>query len=341
MNGLDKTDVAGEVLAFARCGPDLPELREVQRFSMLGLEPLRALYRAAQLSEGPILEIGPYMGGSTIAMALGLRGGRSGRKVYSVELGGAYLDHPTLPSPEIEADLRKNMATFGVSGAVDLFVGLSWDLSLRRRVLAGLGGEDVGLVFVDADGGLARDLSYWAPFLRPDCFLILDDYLPEDREGKGPMIVEFVDRMVREGTFEQYDILSSTWIGRLAGEAAREKVAREWRPFLHESGHGYRVLLSTAERPDDLHAQRSRARLFEDGRELGPPHSLASEIFEQGAGRFLLWTGETNGNARARPYGSYLSSLYFSASDNSDPNTNGRAYVLKMSGQSVVLETRA
>jgi hypothetical protein len=55
---------------------------------------------------------------------------------------------------------------------------------------------------------------------------------------------------------------------------------------------------------------QSSGMLYEDGRPLGPPHALHDAIRTQGRGQFSLWSG----------------TLYFSASDNSDPRTNGRAY---------------
>jgi len=54
----------------------------------------------------------------------------------------------------------------------------------------------------------------------------------------------------------------------------------------------------------------SRLRLYEDGIELGPRHSLHSDIAARGGGSFSQWHGY----------------LYFSTSDNSDPRTNGRRY---------------
>lgn len=56
---------------------------------------------------------------------------------------------------------------------------------------------------------------------------------------------------------------------------------------------------------------RSDLVLLEDGRPLGPPHSLHADIRNLGAGRYSHWTRD---------------SLYFSASDNSDPRRNGRRY---------------
>jgi hypothetical protein len=64
-------------------------------------------------------------------------------------------------------------------------------------------------------------------------------------------------------------------------------------------------------RSDGLEApQASSLRLFEDRLALGPAHSLHADIQALGKGRYSHW-----GDA-----------IYFSASDNSDPRTNGRAY---------------
>jgi hypothetical protein len=62
---------------------------------------------------------------------------------------------------------------------------------------------------------------------------------------------------------------------------------------------------------DDDH--RSPIELYEDDKPLGPAHSSRSDIAALGQGRFSHW--RKNGTT-----------LYWSSSDNSDPNTNGRAY---------------
>jgi hypothetical protein len=64
---------------------------------------------------------------------------------------------------------------------------------------------------------------------------------------------------------------------------------------------------------DDLdNCARSSLRLFEGGVELGPAHSLHDDIHARGGGRFSHW-------------GRWL---MFSASDGSDPRTNGRTYTI-------------
>lgn len=60
----------------------------------------------------------------------------------------------------------------------------------------------------------------------------------------------------------------------------------------------------------------SKLRVFEDGKELGPAHSLHADIRSKGNGRFSHWGG----------------SLIFSASDNSDPRTNGKKYTVTTGG---------
>lgn len=58
----------------------------------------------------------------------------------------------------------------------------------------------------------------------------------------------------------------------------------------------------------------SRVRVQEDGVRIGVPHSLHADIIEKGRGRFSHWAPE----------------LIFSASDNSNPATNGRTYAVNI-----------
>jgi hypothetical protein len=63
----------------------------------------------------------------------------------------------------------------------------------------------------------------------------------------------------------------------------------------------------------------STLRLFEDGKELGVPHSPASSIREQGRGKYVHWEDV----------------LLFTASDNSDPRTNGRVYTYTIGADTI------
>lgn len=83
-------------------------------------------------------------------------------------------------------------------------------------------------------------------------------------------------------------------------------------PFRHFRGNAWQYLtLIPGSISDSNEApNRSRLELTEDRHPLGPAHSEHVKIVEKGNGRYSHWR----------------SSLIFSTSDNSDPNTNGRAY---------------
>lgn len=64
----------------------------------------------------------------------------------------------------------------------------------------------------------------------------------------------------------------------------------------------------------------SQLRIFEDGRELGPAHSVHADIANLGQGRFSYWGGSDG----------TVMNLNFSASDNTNPMTNGRSYTYQV-----------
>jgi len=78
-----------------------------------------------------------------------------------------------------------------------------------------------------------------------------------------------------------------------------------------EGGYAYSYTDATDSGGDtEAQPKRSTLRLFENGVEIGPAHSTLADVKNLGKGRFSHW-----GNT-----------LYFSASDNSNPRTNGRTY---------------
>jgi len=82
-----------------------------------------------------------------------------------------------------------------------------------------------------------------------------------------------------------------------------------------DSGYCYKIGYDLPEIGDsNTSPSSSKLRLFENGVELGPAHSVHHDIRAFGLGQFSHW-----GN-----------SLYFSTSDNSDPLTNGRKYTYSM-----------
>lgn len=78
-----------------------------------------------------------------------------------------------------------------------------------------------------------------------------------------------------------------------------------------DGGYGYFMVMDFGTPSDNMaNMSRSTLRIFENGIELKPAHCLHADIRSLGSGRFSHWD---NG-------------LYFSASDNSNPKTNGRTY---------------
>jgi hypothetical protein len=67
------------------------------------------------------------------------------------------------------------------------------------------------------------------------------------------------------------------------------------------------------------------SRLFEGRRELGPAHALHVDIAGKGDGRFSHWA----------------TAVYISASDSSDPRTNGRFYTLETAARLPMMITVA
>ena len=103
------------------------------------------------------------------------------------------------------------------------------------------------------------------------------------------------------------------WVN-LAANACSAWDGMDVTPPFHKQGeHAYNVHLPKYDHLSDTltASTRSPVRLCEDGKMMGPPHASHAEIREKGAGRYSLWTGGW---------------LYFSASDVTDPNTNGRRY---------------
>jgi hypothetical protein len=82
-------------------------------------------------------------------------------------------------------------------------------------------------------------------------------------------------------------------------------------PFLHDRGYCWMAgtgPFGEGDSPDGTHC--SPVILYEDGRAMGTPHSGHDDIRQMGSGRFSHWQNW----------------FWFSPSDNSDPNTNGRRY---------------
>src|SRR5205814_2385583 len=143
--------------------------------SMLHLDVLLLIYHFAKIGSGNILEIGPYIGGSTIAAAFGARESGTTKKSISVEAGGR-LKHRRIPSRNIFKDLKKNLTRFGVSESVTLINGYSYQETTISAIQQMLGRGEVGLFIFDAADNVRRDLDCYGDLLADRCGLVIDDY---------------------------------------------------------------------------------------------------------------------------------------------------------------------
>jgi hypothetical protein len=91
-------------------------------------------------------------------------------------------------------------------------------------------------------------------------------------------------------------------------------------PFFHEAGMAWqadrirpfdrKALLPYADDPAAVQGH-SPVIVYEGDKPLGPAHSTFADISKLGRGHFTYWIGQ---------------GLFFSTSDGSDPNSNGRRY---------------
>jgi hypothetical protein len=311
----ESTDAVAKIVSRAM---HQPPLSDAARLSMLPTNVLDMLGPLVGSTTGAILEIGSYVGGSIIAACSGLGKQDKERKVIVVEVGGSH-DHWSLPSKNILRDLKANLGAAGLLDRVTIIPQMAHDAI--RPIEAALFNSDkrsatkVGFLMVDADGNLGLHLPGMAKFLAPGCILVFDDYY---ETTKGPRMRDYLAKCVRDGAVECFGVMGyGTWVGRLI-DASRLSLC----PFVHDDNFAwlsYSGETPEGDSPDS--PERSRARLFEDGRELGPAHSLHEDIRRAGMGRWSHWSN----------------AIYLSASDNTDPNTNGRQYHIEIDGRRIRL----
>ena len=277
--------------------PAMPRFEWFERLkpiSMLSTETLALLHAFAAKSEGAILEIGPFVGGSTVALA------SAGRDVISIEVGGRS-EHPVVGTDDILRDLRRNIAAYGLSEKVTLLP--MWASEAYWRLPSVLDGRKIGMIFIDADGHVLQHVSHLQKHMTDDCLIVLDDYSEEEKGAGVRHFIEVAGKSIGKSAL----IVNSTWFGY----RRMKKLPSEF--FLHRAGNCWIANIPVSFGiPDCLDKMSaSQTRLFEDGREIGPAHVIHTEIEKFGRGSFSHWKDGF---------------FYFSSSDNSDPNKNGRLY---------------
>jgi predicted O-methyltransferase YrrM len=194
------------------------QLMKAADHSMLSIDVLVLIYHMAKISEGGILEIGSFLGGSTIAAGLGARDSGQTKKFVSIEPGGRLKDH-RLASKDIFRDLKRNLARAGLLESVTLINSSSFDEQTISTVKGQFGPGEIGLFIFDADANVRRDIDCYGDRLADRCWVVIDDYISAtDKEG--PTRAQ-VDELVATGRLLPLGFYGwGTWVGRWLLQAA-------------------------------------------------------------------------------------------------------------------------
>jgi predicted O-methyltransferase YrrM len=190
-----------------------PRLEKIGRAtSMLHVDVLMLIYHFAKIARGGILEIGAYIGGSSIAAALGARDSGTAKKIITVEPGG-QLKHHRLGSRNIFKDLQRNLVRHKVEDAVTTINGYSFEPTTIATIRQQFGPGQVGLFVFDADANVRRDLEAFGNLLVDECWVVIDDYVGTTE--KAAPTREAVDEFVTAGKLVPLGCYGwSTWVGR-------------------------------------------------------------------------------------------------------------------------------
>ncbi len=194
------------------------QLMKAADYSMLSEDVLVLIYHMAKICEGGILEIGSFLGASTVAAGMGARDSGQAKKFISIEPGGQLKDHK-LASKNIFKDLTKHVSRAGLSDAVTLLNGSSFDPDVIATVKATLAPGAVGLFIFDADANVRRDIDCYRDRLADGCWVVIDDYISATTKA-GPTR-EQVDELTAQGRLLPLGFYGwGTWVGRWMGRAA-------------------------------------------------------------------------------------------------------------------------
>jgi predicted O-methyltransferase YrrM len=213
----DCLDLMYRLMAY-RHEPIHSELMRIRdKYSMLHLDVLILIYHFAKFCSGAILEIGAFVGGGTIAAALGVRDSGQEKMLISVEPGGS-VKHKRLGTRNILRDLERNLARERVTNMVTLIKGQSFKPETVSAVRQALDSDQVGLLILDADAAKRRDVDCYRDKFAEGSWMVIDDIYGTDANEKITPSRADVDALVAEGLLQSLGFYGwSTWVGRWRG----------------------------------------------------------------------------------------------------------------------------
>src|SRR5438270_11127451 len=188
------------------------QLMKAADYSMLSEDVLVLIYHMAKICDGGILEIGSFLGASTVAAGLGVRASGREKRFISIEPGGALKDHK-LATRNIFKDLTKHVTRAGLANAVTLLNGSSFDQDIIANVKTSLAPGEIGLFISDADANVRRDIDCYRDRFADGCWMVIDDYISATNKA-GPTRAQ-VDELIAAGRLRTLGFYGwGTWIGR-------------------------------------------------------------------------------------------------------------------------------
>jgi predicted O-methyltransferase YrrM len=188
------------------------QLMKAADYSMLSEDVLVLIYHMAKICDGGILEIGSFLGASTVAAGFGVRDSGKAKTFVSIEPGGQLKDHK-LATKNIFKDLTKNIDRAGLLDRVTLLNGSSFDDRIIATVKERFAAGEVGLFIFDADANVRRDIDCYSGLLADGCWVVIDDYISATNKA-GPTR-EQVDEFTSRGRLRPLGFYGwGTWVGR-------------------------------------------------------------------------------------------------------------------------------
>ena len=188
------------------------QIMKAADYSMLSEDVLVLIYHMAKVCDGGILEIGSFLGASTVAAGMGARASGREKKFVSIEPGGALKDHK-LATKNIFKDLTKHVGRAGLENTVTLLNGSSFDDQVIATVKNNFAAGEVGLFIFDADANVRRDIDCYRNLFADGCWMVIDDYISATNKA-GPTR-EHVDELTAQGRLRPLGFYGwGTWIGR-------------------------------------------------------------------------------------------------------------------------------
>jgi len=184
---------------------------------MLHPDVLTLLYYLARHTGGNILEIGPFLGGSTMATAMGLRERSRLPTFVTVEKGGKRIpSRPRLASDDIVRDLKQNLLDNNLAALVQVVIGFSLAKETLGAVESHLRPRSVDILIIDADGEVRSFLDLYQNLLADQCWLVIDDYFSVGiAVAKSARTKPQIDAAVAAGKLEELGFCGwGTWVGR-------------------------------------------------------------------------------------------------------------------------------